>query len=74
MRIYNHHAEQLGLGISFSYRIKDQAKERGDRSKYRDIGYYPWLGYADDLVLTADSATNSKQQQISFLVYFQSLV
>ena len=57
MRIYNHHAKNMGLGISFSYRIKDQARDRKDKSKYRGDGFYPWLGYADDLVLTADSQT-----------------
>ena len=67
MRIYNHHADRLGLGISFTFRIKDQARERADRTRYRGAGHYPWLGYADDLVLTAESAT--KLQTAADLLY-----
>ena len=57
MRIYNHRAAELGLGISFNFRIKDQARERGD-TNYRGRGEYYWLGYADDLVLPESSKEN----------------
>ena len=30
MRIYNNEAEKLDLGVSFKFRIKDQARIRGD--------------------------------------------
>ena len=54
MRVYEHRAKDLNLGISFQYRIKDQVRKRGDKN-YRGIGNYYWLGYADDLVIPASS-------------------
>ena len=53
MRIYNHRTRELGIGISFKYRIKDQVRTRGE--SYRGTGYYLWFGYADDLALTAST-------------------
>ena len=53
MRIYNHRTRELGIGISFKYRIKDQVRTRGE--SYRGTGYYLWIGYADDLALTAST-------------------
>ena len=55
MRIYNNRAEELGLGISFMFRVKDQARRRGDHVAYKGSAHYPWFGYADDLALTAVS-------------------
>ena len=55
MRIYNNHAKLMGIGVTFEFRIKDQAITGSDRFEYRGQGEYPWLGYADDLVLTATS-------------------
>ena len=55
MRIYSKRAEELGLGISFKFRIKDQARERNDTIPYCGVENYLWIGYADDLVLTAES-------------------
>ena len=55
MRIYNDHATKLGLGVSFKFRIKDQARDRSDTEAYRGEMSYPWIGYADDLALMADS-------------------
>lgn len=56
MRIYNEKVKDLGITVKYNYRIKDQARNRGD--KYRGVGEYPWVGYADDLTLVADSAAN----------------
>ena len=56
MRIYNEKVKDLGISVKYNYRIKDQARKRGD--KYRGVGEYPWVGYADDLTLVADSAAN----------------
>ena len=66
MRIYNDSAKKLDLGISFTYRIRDQAGERADKHRYRVIGYYPWLGYADDLAITAE--TDVKLQKAADLL------
>ena len=55
MRIYNNRAEELGLGLLFMFRVKDQARETGDHVAYKGSANYPWLGYADDLALTANS-------------------
>ena len=54
MRLYSHRAKEMDLVVSFKFRIKDQARNRWDKN-YRGVGEYPWLGYADDLVLTAMS-------------------
>ena len=48
MRIYNDHASKLRLGISFKFRIKDQARDRSNKSTYRDKKNYPWFGYAEN--------------------------
>jgi hypothetical protein len=56
MRIYNEKAEELGIVVKFKYRIKDQARKRGEN--YHGEGKYPWVGYADDLTLIADSLSN----------------
>jgi len=53
MRIFNKKADELGLGISFNFRIKDQARNRNDKTSYRGSMNYTWLGYADDLALLA---------------------
>ena len=53
MRIYINHAKLMGIGVTFEFRINDQAITGSDRFEYRGQGEYPWLGYADDLVLTA---------------------
>ena len=55
MRIYNDHAANLGLGISFKFRIKDQARDRSDKAAYRGEMSYPWIGYADDLAIMAET-------------------
>jgi hypothetical protein len=55
MRIYSNKAEELGLGVSFKFRIKDQARVRNDPIPYCGVENYLWIGYADDLVLTAES-------------------
>ena len=55
MRIYNERAEELGLGISFKFRVKDQARDRNDPAPYRGLMNYTWLGYADDLALMAET-------------------
>ena len=57
MQIYNHQAEEQGLGVSFKYRIKDQARKRGE-TNYRGKGDYFWLGYADDLAIPATTKEN----------------
>ena len=49
MLIYNDLATKLGLGVSFKFRIKDQARDRSDTEAYRREMSYPWIGYADDL-------------------------
>ena len=67
MRIYNNEAEKLDLGVSFKFRIKDQARIRGDSVPYRGIENYVWFGYADDLALTANS--KEKLQVASDLLY-----
>ena len=67
MRIYNNEAEKLDLGVSFKFRIKDQARIRGDSLPYRGIENYIWIEYADDLALTADS--KEKLQVASDLLY-----
>ena len=51
MRVYNYRAKELELGVSYRYRFKDQVRERGE--KYKGQGEFYWVGYADDLVLTA---------------------
>ena len=51
MRIYNHRAKEQGLGLTLKYRIKDQVRKRGEI--YRGEGFYSWIGYADDLAVTA---------------------
>ena len=48
MWIYNDYASKLGLGISFKFRIKDQARERSDKFAYRVEINCQWFGYADD--------------------------
>ena len=48
MRIYNHEAEQKGLGIVFKFRIKDQPRDWGGPLPYRGTENYAWIGYADD--------------------------
>ena len=58
MRIYNHRTRELGIGISFKYRIKDQVRTRGE--SYRGTGRYLWIGYADDLALTASTQDESQ--------------
>ena len=55
MRIYNERAEELGLGISFKFRVKDQARDRNDPVPYRGLMNYTWLGYAVDLALMAET-------------------
>ena len=55
MRIYNERAEELGLGISFKFRVKDQARDRNDPAPYRGLMNYTWLGYADDLALMTET-------------------
>ena len=55
MRIYNERAEELGLGISSKFRVKDQARDRNDPAPYRGLMNYTWLGYADDLALMAET-------------------
>ena len=56
MRIYNENVNELGIVVKFKYRIKDQARKRGE--VYQGEGEYPWVGYADDLTLVADSQCN----------------
>ena len=56
MRIYNEKIKDLGITVKYSYRIKDQARKRGE--KYGGVGEYPWAGYADDLTLVAGTAAN----------------
>ena len=46
MRIYDERAGELGLGISFKFRVKDQARERKDPVPYRGSVNSAWLGYA----------------------------
>ena len=53
MRIYNKKVKDLGLVVEYNYRIKDQARSRGET--YRGKGEFPWIGYADDLTLIAAS-------------------
>ena len=55
MRSYNQQAEELGLGVCFKFRIKDQARKRNDPIPYRGVERYAWLGYADDLALATDT-------------------
>ena len=55
MRIYDRRAEELELGVSFKFRINDQARKRNDPIPYRGVKRYAWLGYADDLALTAET-------------------
>ena len=62
MRLYEHEAKQNGLGVEFTFRIKDQARDKNEGSNYRGTGHYLWVGYADDLVITA---TSSAKLQIS---------
>ena len=47
MRIYNNEAEKLDLGVSFQFRIKDQAQIRGDPVPNRGTENYAWIGYAN---------------------------
>ena len=54
MRVYENSAKELDLGISLKFRIKDQARKRGDHD-YHGTGVYCWLGYADDLVIPSES-------------------
>lgn len=56
MRIYNEKVEDLGIVVKYNYRIKDQARRRGET--YRGRGSFPWLGYADDLTLIAATKEN----------------
>ena len=37
------------------FRVKDQARKRADHVAYKGSANYIWLGYADDLALTAVS-------------------
>ena len=56
MRIYNKKVKDLGIVVEYNYRIKDQARKRGET--YRGRGEFPWLGYADDLTLIAATTEN----------------
>ena len=67
MRIYNHEAEQKGLGIVFKFRIKDQARDRGYPIPYRGTENYAWIGYADGPAVTAES--KEKLQLASDLLF-----
>ena len=59
MRIYNNKVKELGLVVEYNFRIKDQARSRGDT--YRGKGEFPWIGYADDLTLIAASEEDLQQ-------------
>ena len=54
MRVYENSAKELDLGIYLKFRIKDQARKRGDHD-YHGTGVYCWLGYAADLVIPSES-------------------
>ena len=41
MRIYNNHAKLMGIGVTFEFRIKDQAITGSDRFEYHGQGEYP---------------------------------
>ena len=56
MRIYNEKVKELGIIVKYHYRIKDQVRKRGEQ--YSGQGDFPWVGYADDLTLVADSQLN----------------
>ena len=55
MRIFEHEAKDQDLGVEYNFRIKDQARYRNEGANYRGTGLYLWLGYADDLLITADN-------------------
>ncbi len=57
MRIYNHHAEELGLGIKFRFRIKDQARERNDPKPYRGVEIMHGL----DTLMTSQSSQKRRK-------------